>query len=119
MSTFELIGQLSKRDQKKILKILAINSSKRTSAEASYLAAILPYQNNEVIRYGEKTDLSDESGIDGNSVAEIPFNKALKWGVLIFNCSPDASKVISAPDKEETTSTRVLAGTVSSPSSIT
>ena len=72
MSTFELLSQLSKRDQKKILKILAIDSASRTSAEASFLAARLPYQDNEIVRYGAKTDLADESGLileaEGNSL---------------------------------------------------
>jgi len=67
MSTFELISQLSKGDQDEVVRIMAKTAATRTTAEVAFLAARLPYQTNEVVRY-------DSDGLileaEGNTVPE-------------------------------------------------
>jgi len=66
-TTFELLAQLPKADQNEVTRILAKAAAIRTTAEASFIAARLPYQTQEVVRY-------DSDGLileaEGNTVPE-------------------------------------------------
>jgi len=64
MSSFELKELLSQADIDKLAKIEAIDSGKRTTADASWLDARDPYRVNRVIRYDTDIQTTSQQGRD-------------------------------------------------------
>src|SRR3989304_2433595 len=62
MAKFLVKTDLSYRDQQELDRILAIDSTKRTTKDANFIAALLPYQTNAVIRSHSDGDILEAEG---------------------------------------------------------
>ena len=64
MATFELISQLHVLAQERLTAINAKSSANRTTQESAFLAALLPYVDNKVLRYASSGDATETQSND-------------------------------------------------------